>query len=90
MDILDSKEILIKDNSGNTIKIEFADYLRKINHNNEDRIMNTSWILLNYPSITLDEFGYPLEKNAITLLGDWSEAGVASFLPKYYGIEKTE
>lgn len=90
MDILDSKEILKREDPGNTIKIEFADYLRVINHNNEDRVMNTSWIQLNYPSITLDKFGYPLEKNAITLLGVWSEAGVASFLPKYYGIEETE
>ena len=90
MDILDSKGILKKESSGDTIKIEFEDYLRVINHNNEDRIMNTSWIQLNYPSITLDEFGYPLEKNAITLLGAWSEAGVAGFLPKYYGIKNTE
>lgn len=71
-------------------KIEFQDYLRVNNQNIKFDEMRTSWIKLNYSSITLDEYGYPLEKNAITLLGYWSQLGVANFLPKYYGSEKSD
>jgi len=88
LDILDSKELL-KKNEDNTFKIEFEGYLRVINFNIADHSMRTSWVKLNYPSVTFDEYGYPLEKNAITLLGAWSELGIASFLPKYYGFEES-
>ena len=89
LDILESKEICQK-NQDDIFKIEFEDYLRVINFNIADYSMRTSWIKLNYPSVTFDEYGYPIEKNAITLLGPWSELGIASFLPKYYGVEKAK
>lgn len=90
LDILDSKKILKKMDTEKNYKIEFQDYLRVNNQNIKFDEMRTSWIKLNYPSITLDEYGYPLEKNAITLLGYWSQLGVANFLPKYYGSEKSD
>lgn len=90
LDILDSKKIIKKMDSAKNYKIEFQDYLRVNNQNIKFDNMQTSWIQLNYPCITLDEYGYPLEKNAVTLLGYWSELGVANFLPKYYGFEKTD
>lgn len=49
-----------------------------------------SWLGLNYPSVTIDKYGYPLEDRAITIYGYWGELGIVSFLPKYFGIEKTE
>jgi hypothetical protein len=42
-----------------------------------------SWLKLNYPEITLDSFGYPVEFNAIEVYGYWATMGVADLLPRY-------
>ena len=46
-----------------------------------------SWIGLNYTSITLDEFGYPLEGNAYRVFGEWAKHGIADLVPKNFKIK---
>ena len=88
MDILKSSELIIKDLKTETCKLNFTEFLEVYNYNIDLQDLRTSWLQLNYPSVTIDKYGYPLETRAITLYGYWAELGVASFLPKYYGFEE--
>jgi hypothetical protein len=90
MDILNSSELIIKDLKTETCKINFTEFLEVYNYNIDLQNLRTSWLRLNYPSITVDKYGYPLETRAITLYGYWAELGIASFLPKYYGFEESK
>jgi hypothetical protein len=60
----------------------FEDFLHVVYDNNY-----VSWIGLNYTTITLDEFGYPLEGNAYKVFGEWAKHGIANLLPKNFRIE---
>ena len=90
MDILKSSELIIKDLQTETCKLNFKEFLEVYNYNIDFQDLRTSWLKLNYPSITIDKYGYPIENRAITLLGYWAELGIASFLPKYYGFEESK
>ncbi len=46
-----------------------------------------SWIILKYGELSIDEYGYPIDKNAFSVLGYWSNLGIADLLPRYYKIE---
>jgi len=48
-----------------------------------DKESRFSWVNLNYPEITLDEYGYPQEINALEVYGYWAGQGVADLLPRY-------
>lgn len=73
-----------------TFKLNFTEFLEVYNYNIDMKDTRLSWLGLNYPSVTIDKYGYPLEDRAITIYGYWGELGIVSFLPKYFGIEKTE
>jgi len=88
VEILKSSELIIKDILTETYKLNFADFLQVYNYNNNLEKLRTSWIRLDHQSVTIDKYGFPLENRAITIYGYWSELGVASFLPKYYGFTK--
>jgi hypothetical protein len=90
MDILNSSELIIKDLQTETFKLNYTEFLEVYNYNIDLQNLRTSWLKLNYPSITVNKYGYPLENRAITLYGYWAELGVASFLPKYYGFEESK
>lgn len=90
IEILESSEIITKDHPAETYKLNFSEYLEVYNYNIDMKDSRLSWLRLNYPTITIDKYGYPLEDRAITIYGHWAELGVASFLPKYFGIEKSE
>ncbi len=62
-------------------KISFDKYLYVV-----DKESRTSWIKLNYPEITIDEHGYPLESNALEVFGYWASQGVADLYPRYEGF----
>lgn len=82
-----SSEILSKNNITDTYELSYTDYLQ-VEQYDYYRSPKISWIKLNYPFITIDNFGYPLEDFAVTLFGYWAKLGVASSLPKDY--ENTE
>jgi len=84
LEISSSQDIIEKDTLDGIYKIHFTNFLQVINTNIRLEESQTSWIKLNYSSISIDKYGYPLENNAITLSGYWSKLGIASFLPKYY------
>ena len=88
-EILNSSELIIKDIQTETCKLNFKEFLEVYNYNIDLQDLRTSWLKLNYPSITIDKYGYPFETRAITLCGYWAKLGVASFLPKYYGFEES-
>lgn len=88
MDILKSSELISKDLLKETYKLNFKDFLEVYNYNIDLENLRTSWLKLNYPSVTIDKYGYPLGNRAITLFGYWAKIGVASFLPKYYGFDE--
>ena len=89
MDILNSSELIIKDLQTETYKLNFKELLEVYNYNIDLQDLRTSWLKLNYPSITIDKYGYPLETRAITICGYWAKLGVAIFLPKFYGFEES-
>lgn len=88
LDIFSSSDLIIKDLLTETCRISFTEFLKIYNYNVELEDLRTSWLRLNYPSITIDKYGYPLEDRATTIYGYWAKLGVASFLPKYYGFEE--
>ena len=88
LEILSSPELIEEDTTNGIYKIHFTDFLQVINTNIKIEKSMTSWIKLNYSTISIDKYGYPLENNAITLSGYWSKLGIASFLPKYYAFIK--
>ena len=90
VEILESSDLISLDSRTETFKLNFTEFLEVYNYNIDMKDSRLSWLRLNYPSITIDKYGYPLEDRAITIYGYWGELGVASFLPKYFGIEKTE
>jgi len=90
LEILSASKIISKDTLNKTCKLSFQNYLKVIHGNIRIEGLSTSWIKLNYPFITIDKYGYPLEENALTILGYWSKTGVAGFLPKYYGFDETD
>lgn len=90
VDVLASSKLITQDHLTETCKLNFIDFLEVYNYNIDLENLRTSWLKLNYPSITVDKYGYPLENRAITLCGYWAELGVASFLPKYYGFEESK
>jgi len=82
-------EILQKNDSAKTYILKFDDYLRVERYSNF-YLASISWIKLNYPFITIDEYGYPVEDYAVTLLGSWAKSGIASSLPKNFIIEQNK
>ncbi len=90
IDILTSSKLITKKLLTETCELNFTEFLEVYNYNIDLQNLRTSWLKLNYPSITIDKYGYPLEIRAITLYGYWAELGVASFLPKYYGFEESK
>ena len=47
----------------------------------------SSWIVIRYPEVTIDEFGYPREINPFKVYGYWAERGLADQVPKYFELE---
>jgi len=88
LEILSPPDFIEKDTLNGIYKIHFTNFLQIINTNIKIEESQTSWIKLNYSSISIDKYGYPLENNSITLSGYWSKLGIASFLPKYYAFTK--
>ena len=88
LDILSSSDLIEKDSLTETYKLSFSDYLQVKNHNISIEELQMSWIKLNHPSVTIDRYGYPLGTDVITIYGFWSELGIASFLPRYFGFTK--
>ncbi len=87
--ISSSSDLIIKDSLAETCKLNFTEFLEVYNFYVDFEDLRTSWLKLNYPSITIDKYGYPLEDRATTIYGYWAKLGVASFLPKYYGFEES-
>jgi hypothetical protein len=87
--ISSSSDLIIKDQLTETCKLNFTEFLEVYNFYIDFEDFRTSWLKLNYPSITIDKYGYPLEYGATTIYGYWAKLGVASFLPKYYGFEES-
>jgi len=52
--------------------------------------INESWIKLNYPFITIDKYGYPVDDYAVTLVGDWAKNGIELALPKNFILTDEE
>ena len=90
VEILESSELISLDPRTETFKLHFSEFLEVYNYNIDMKDSRLSWLRLNYPSITIDKYGYPLEDRAITIYGYWGELGIASFLPKYFTTDKTD
>jgi len=85
IEINSSTEILTKNKITETYQLSFSNYLQ-VEYDDYYRNPKISWLKLNYPFITIDKYGYPLEDYAITLLGYCAKSGIASSLPKDYDI----
>lgn len=46
-----------------------------------------SWIKLSYPTVTIDQYGYPVEPLPFEVYGYWTDMGMADMLPKYYKLQ---
>ena len=62
MDILKSSELIIKDLLTETYKLNFKEFLEVYNYNIDLQDLRTSWLNLNYPSVTIDKYGYSIGK----------------------------
>jgi hypothetical protein len=78
MDILSSSDLISKSSDSENYNLNFTDFLKVYNYNIEQENLRISWLKLNYPSITINKYGYPLENRAIILYGYWAELGKAS------------
>lgn len=87
--ISSSSDLITKDQFTETCKLHFTEFLEVYNYYIDFKDLRTSWLKLNYPSITIDRYGYPLENGATTIYGYWAKLGVASFLPKYFDFEES-
>lgn len=51
--------------------------------------LEVSWLDLNYNEVTVDQFGYVEEFMPFKTIGYWAKLGIADWLPKYYGSDKS-
>lgn len=88
-EISSSNEILEKNESDNTYRLQFDEYVKVLQYSDYYTI-NESWIKLNYPFITIDKYGYPVDDYAVTLVGDWAKNGIELALPKNFILTDEE
>jgi len=77
------KSFIKIDSTNGSYKLSFNKYLNV----KDTKTKEQSFIKLLYNEITIDEFGYPIEKKPFIVYGFWSKAGLSNQLPKYYGIK---
>ncbi len=73
VEILESSELKSQDHRTETFKLNFPEFLEVYNYNIDMKDSRLSWLRLNYPSITIDKYGYPLEDRALIIYGYWAE-----------------
>jgi hypothetical protein len=82
-------EILEKNISDDSYILHYDDYLDVSYYSNFYKV-GQSWIKLNYSSVTIDKYGYPLDEFAFTLYGSWAKRGVSTLLPINFEIDEDE
>jgi len=82
-------EILEQNNFDENYKLHFDDYLH-ILYYSDYYLSSESWIELNYPFVTIDQYGYPVEEFAFTLYGSWARRGVSTLLPIDFEIDEDD
>jgi hypothetical protein len=70
--------------TGRTV-LQFAHYLRV------ERGRETSYLLLNYPEVHFNKFGFTDEVTPFQVYGFWGQQGMATYLPRYFfrNLEKS-
>jgi len=79
-------EILEENESDESYTLHFDDYLNVIYYSDFYKV-GESWIKLNYPSVTIDKYGYPVEEFAFTMYGSWARKGLSTLLPIDFEID---
>ena len=69
---------------GDDFLMSFTKYLKVEYRLNDPLHPEVSWIRLVTPQVTLDKWGYPLEREPFEIYGFWSQRGIADMLPKYF------
>ncbi len=85
---IESVDELTEESDENYI-LQFDDFLNVIYYS-DFRKVGESWIKLNYPSVIIDKYGYPVEEFAFTLYGSWAKRGVSTLLPINFEIDENE
>lgn len=58
VEILESSELTSWDQWTESSNLHFSDFLEGYNYNIDMKNLRLSWLRLNYPSITIDKYGY--------------------------------
>jgi hypothetical protein len=69
---------------GDDYLMSFSNYLKVEYTLNDPLHPQVSWLKLVGQQVTLDKWGYPLERDPFEIYGFWSQRGVADMLPKYF------
>ena len=76
--------IFIMSHNSAEYNLKFNNYLVIEYEREAGSELETTWMKLNYPEVTIDEFGYPEESMPFLTIGRWANLGLADWLPKYY------
>jgi len=77
----------IIEKSDENYNLHFDDFLNVFDYS-DFRKVSESWIKLNYPSVNVDKYGYPVEEFAFTLYGSWAKRGVSTLLPINFEMDE--
>jgi hypothetical protein len=87
---IESTDVILEKNiSDDSYILHYDDYLDVSYYSNFYKV-GQSWIKLNYSSVTIDKYGYPLDEFAFTLYGSWAKRGVSTLLPINFEIDEDE